>query len=209
VLERHRSLAAIEGGNIKGAAFLEFVRWFEAEYGLERLSAAVVSLPEPTRRALELDPASPRILSSRWYEAAAIHALLEALTGSAEPAERARMAEQGAAAIMRGTLRGLYRVLFDWLATPARYARFADRLWRAYYDAGEFTVEQIGETRAVATIRAWPSHHPFLCEMHRHAAAEIYREMGCEDVQVRREACVAAGTDTCRFVTTWRAASSG
>jgi hypothetical protein len=202
-----RSLAAVEGGSIKGAALLEFVRWFEADYGRERLTAAVRGLAQPVRRALELDSDATPILSSRWYEAAAIHALLDALTGSATPDERARMAEHGAAAIMGATLRGLYRVLFEWLATPARYARFADRLWRAYYDAGEFSVEQVGDARAIATIRAWPSHHPFLCEMHRYAAAEIYRAMGCEDVQVRREACIAAGTHTCRFVTTWRGAA--
>jgi hypothetical protein len=195
---------ALARGRVKGAAFLEFVRWYERDQGRERLIAAAAGLSPPFRDALELDRDGPRILSSHWYDARAIHALLDALVDSRDAAERSRMAEEGARAIMSATLRGLYRLLFDWLATPERYARFADRLWRSYYDSGELEVVQADPTRAVSTIRNWPSHHPLLCEMHRHAADEIYTAMGCDGVSVRRESCVSQGDPECRFVTTWR-----
>ena len=192
-------------GRIKGAAFREFVGWYEQELGRERLLALSREIPGEMRRALDLDPAreSLGILSSRWYAADAIHALLDAILAGIDADDRRDSIGRAADAVMRATLRGVYRILFEWLATPDRYARFADRLWRSYYDCGEMHVVQETPERAVCTIRDWHSHSPQLCDMNAAAAASIYRAMSCTGVTTQRTACVAQGASECRFVTTW------
>ena len=192
-------------GRIKGAAFREFVAWYEQELGRAQLLTLVRAIPDDLRRGLELDPdrESLGILSSRWYRADAIHALLDAVIAGIDPDQRRESIERAADAVMRATLRGVYRILFEWLATPDRYARFADRLWRSYYDSGEMHVVQETPERAVCTIRDWGSHSAQLCDMNAAAAGSIYRAMGCTEVVARRTSCVAQGADECRFVTTW------
>ncbi len=192
-------------GRIKGAAFREFVGWYEEELGRERLLALLREVPDDVRRALELDPAreSLGILSSRWYAADAIHALLDAVLAGIDPDHRRDSIGRAADAVMLRTLRGVYRILFEWLATPDRYARFADRLWRSYYDCGEMRVVQETPERALCTIHGWHSHSARLCDMNAAAAASIYRAMGCADVTTHRTACVDQGASECRFVTTW------
>lgn len=194
-----------EPGRIKGAAFREFVAFYEQELGRARLLALVERIPSAQRQALDLaaDRESLGILSSRWYEAASIHALLDAILAGLDPDHRRESIHRAADAVMQGTLRGVYRVLFEWLATPDRYARFADRLWRSYYDSGDMHVVQETPERAVCTIRAWASHSAQLCDMNAAAAGSIYRAMGCTDVVVARSHCVAQGASECRFVTTW------
>jgi hypothetical protein len=194
-------------GRIKGAAFGEFLAWYQREFGRERLAATTQVIPIHVRNELELDlnRESLGILSSRWYPSDSIQILLDVIFASIEATRRSEMMERAADAVMQATLKGVYRVLFTWLATPERYARFADRLWRSYYDSGVMQVEQSGPTRAVCTVRDWHSHHPRICDINRAAAASIYRAMGCDGVVTRRECCVSDGAAECRFVTTWAA----
>jgi hypothetical protein len=44
-------------GRIKGAAFREFVAWYEQELGRAQLLTLLRSIPDDLRRELELDPA--------------------------------------------------------------------------------------------------------------------------------------------------------
>lgn len=194
-----------DAGHVKGVALREFLVWLEQTHGRERMVAVAHGLPASARDALRLDDRLPSVgvLSSRWYPAAAIHALFDSVFAGLDASARAALVDRSADAVMAATLGGVYQVLFKWLATPERYARFADRLWRSYYDTGEMSVEQIGRHRAECTITDWRSHHPAACDMNRAAAAAIYRAMGCREVVVRRVACVAEGAAECRFVTTW------
>jgi hypothetical protein len=191
--------------HIKGSAFAEFVRWCEQEHGRDVLTAQLSTLSPQAREQLLLDPRgeSVGILASRWYDTTAIGELIDALTRDASPQERDQMAQKAAQVVMQRTLRGIYRTLFQWLATPERYARFADRLWRSYHDSGRMTVEQVAPNLAVCTITDWHGHHPFACTMCRASAEVIYREMNCRDVVCVRETCVGEGDELCRFVTRW------
>lgn len=201
-----RSLASAEvHGRLKGAAFAEFVRWYASEHGNDALAERIAVLPATLQLELGLDrnEATLGILASRWYDCRAIGVLLDAIVADAGREEYLALADGASAAIMRSTLRGVYRLLFEWLATPQRYARFCDRLWRSYHDTGTMQVEHDGPTRAICTIRAWSGHHPFVCAMCRSSAEVIYREMGCRNVHTERECCVAQGAESCRFVTQW------
>lgn len=192
-------------GRIKGAAFREFLIWYGRTRGDDALVRAATGI-EPKWRAL-LDESRPGlgVLASDWYPAGAVHALLDRMVASENQHERVRLAEDGARAVMSRTLRGLYRTLFDWIATPARYARFGPKLWNAYYDTGSFRIEMPTPNSAVCTISGWTSHHAFICDLNRGAALSIYENMGCHDVTVERVACVGSGAPHCRFVSKWTA----
>jgi len=191
-------------GRIKGAAFVEFLRFCEEHYGKERLDAAVLSIPAELRYPLSTKAPALGVLPSTWYAADTVHLLLDALLASVGLEERRRMAADISKAIMDATLRGVYRALFRVVATPERYARYASRLWTAYYDTGEFSIEMPDPKTAVATVRNWPSHHTFICELNRGAAEAIYTAMGLKNVTTIRAACIDGGAPICRFISRWQ-----
>ncbi|HMI93826.1 MAG TPA: hypothetical protein VK509_20775 [Polyangiales bacterium] len=193
-------------GRIKGAAFREFIAYYRTTYGAEGLAAVVTAMPPVHRRELDLRDAALGVLASEWYAAEVVHALLDEIArGKSEFALR-ELAAAASAAVMRATLRGLYRKLFEWMATPERYARYAPKLWGTYYDSGEVVVEFVpGELLATSTTRNWRSHHPLICELNRGASVEIYTAMGCRDVICDRAQCISRGDPHCRFLTRWRA----
>jgi len=188
-------------GRIKGAAFREFVAWYERTYGQRTLQ----ELARTLYAGGELDHEKPTLglLSSRWYSARTVHALLDTLVHEPDRDSRRALARQTAGAVLDGTIKGVYRMLFAWIATPERYARFAPALWDSYFDTGIFEVSEYAPGRTVAHVRDWRSHHPFLCEVNREAAVVLYRAMGCKNVKAERVACVDDGAPSCTFVTTW------
>lgn len=190
-------------GRIKGAAFREFVRFYATKYRGEALDATLARLPEALKASLNTEDAALGILTSQWYVASDVHALLDAIIAELDPFEQRKLADEGASAVMQATLQGVYKVLFSWMATPERYAAHAHRLWSRYYDCGSFEVEMQTPLKAVCTVSEWTTHHPFMCLLNRGAAEEIYTAMGCENVSTRRTACVGQGASECCFVTTW------
>jgi hypothetical protein len=197
-------------GRIKGAAFREFIAYYGATYGMAALVAAVEAMPAALRR--ELEPSDPTlgVLTSDWYPAEQVHALLDEIARGKSEAAIHELTVGASAAIMRSTLRGLYRVLFEWMATPERYARYGPKLWSTYYDSGEVTIElQPDGLSALAFIRNWRSHHPLICELNRGAGVEIYAAMGCREVTNERAQCVSRGDPHCRFITRWRQRAKG
>ena len=200
------TLSSPVSGRIKGAAFLEFLRWYEGQVGPERLRCIARAVPAvgdyelfPERRVLG-------VLASTWYPAELVHCLLDEIAGGLSPQDRGSLAMSGSQAVMDATLRGIYRTLFRWMASPQRYAKYAPKLWGAYYDSGRFSVTMPSNTEAVATIRDWATHHPLICDLNKGAAKAIYDAMGCADTSVERTACVANGDPECRFVTRWKSA---
>lgn len=192
-------------GRIKGAALAAFVRWYEQDRGKDELRSRITALPGTLVLELGLDEhdGALGILASRWYDCRAIGVLLDAIVSGLNEQEVARVADTAAQAVMQQTLRGVYRMLFEWLATPERYAKHCNRLWSSYHDTGTMRVEQPEPTTAVCTISGWSGHHAVVCAMCRASAEAIYREMGCSNVTTARELCVGAGDPTCTFVTRW------
>ena len=189
---------------IKGAAFREFLRFYGNTTSVAALREKASAVPSPLRAALELDAPVLGVVASTWYPAPLVHALLDEITRGMEPAAQHALASTAAQAVMDVTLRGFYKVLFQWMATPERYARYAPRLWQAYYDTGSFeVVPQADAHCAVATVRDWAAHHPFICELNRGASVAIYSAMGLTHVECDRIACVTRGQPECRFVTRW------
>jgi hypothetical protein len=191
-------------GHIKGAAIREFVIYCRAALGAEVLAAHVRAMPRALAQELEIEDAALGVLSSEWYRAELVHALLDQIVRDKSEAAVRELAAGASSAVMRATLRGLYRVLFQWMATPERYARYAPKLWASYYDSGETKVELTpGGMGAISTIRNWRSHHPLICELNRGAGVEIYTAMGCVEPQVESTRCISRGDPECQFVARW------
>lgn len=201
--------AQADVGRVRGSAFREFVRWYGIAVNVDRLRAAVASLPEEHQALLRPDDPALGVIASTWYPAPLVHRLIDELIAGFDPMTREQLARNAAAAVMDVTLEGVYRLLFRWMATPARYAKYASRLWASYYDSGEFMIVASVPGQATAVLRDWPSHHDFVCELNLRAATEIYKAMGCREVETVREACIGHGDSECRFVTRWTMADVG
>jgi hypothetical protein len=116
---------------------------------------------------------------------------------------RAEIATEASRAIMNRMLRGVYKTLFQLMATPARYQRFGPKLWAAYYDSGQFRIDMPDEKTAICMVSNWNAHHQFICDLNCAAAVPVYEMMGCKSARVLRTECVSLGSPRCEFVTNW------
>lgn len=194
------SKAAHSVAHVKGAAVLPLLDWYARRYGQERLQAAL----RGASGAL-IDTREPQfgILASGWYEAGAVHALLESLCASFTPEERESFAREGGRAIIEATLTGVYRWLFQAMMTPERYARNAHRLFGRFYDTGNFQKEILGPRHHRTHLTEWRAHHRIICEFFPATIEYIYSSMGLKGVRVRRSACIDDGATECTLETTW------
>src|SRR4051812_13994085 len=108
------------GGRIKGVAAREFVRWYGTVYGDESVQALAAALPEDFRRLV--DPRAPNLglISSEWYPAHGIHAVLDSMMAGRSPSQKAELAQKGAEAVIHETLHGVYKVFFEMMVSPER-----------------------------------------------------------------------------------------
>lgn len=198
-------LAKPAPGRIKGAAFREFLTWYVLRNGESALRAVADRMDPEWRAHLDPERTVLGVLASEWYPAALVHSLLDALTGGLSTDARAEMADQAARAIMNRMLRGVYKTLFQLMATPERYQRFGPKLWDAYYDTGSFRIEMPDDLTSICRISNWDAHHPFICDLNCASAPPVYELMGCKGARVIRTECVSQGSAHCEFVTSWTA----
>jgi|ERR1041385_957784 hypothetical protein len=192
-------------GRIKGAAFREFLSFYSLRYGEVSLADVTAKMDPEFHEYVDTSRPVLGVLASEWYPAAVVHSILDALTGHLSGEERTALADAGSRAIMNRMLRGVYKTLFQLMATPRRYQRFGPKLWDAYYDTGIFRVQMPDDLTSVCIITNWAAHHPFICDLNCAAAAPVYEMMGCKGVRVLRTECVSQGSKHCEFVTSWTA----
>jgi hypothetical protein len=192
-------IAAESKGRIKGTAFREFLVWYGTRYGRERIARAV-------QRHRQFDDASVDlgVLPNVWYPAPLVHALIDELTEGFTQDELAVMAQDAATEIMKKTLRGVYRAVFNLFVTPDRYRRHIDKLWSLHYDNGRPLIEVVGPGAHRVRYVDWAGHHPFVCTLNMSSAIPIYEAMGCRDVSWSRVSCTDAG-GTCESLVRWLA----
>jgi hypothetical protein len=114
------------------------------------------------------------------------------------------MARTLAKAVMNGTLRGVYGMLFSIMATPERYARHAPRLWSKFYDDGKVAVTVPTPTTMTAVVTEWKGHHPFLCSVVRFARVAALEAMGRTSVSSEWRCKSEVGGDECVTRLRWR-----
>ena len=132
-----------------------------------------------------------------------VHALLDELTQGYSDEQLDEIARDGAQAVMKSSLRGLYNAVFALLASPQRYSTHANTLWCMHYDSGRLEVEETAPREHTSKIRDWHSHHPLVCRLNTAAVAPIYEAMGCREVVTQRLECVAEGGTACVSRVRW------
>jgi hypothetical protein len=195
-----------EVGQIKGAPIVEFLRWYTSAYGRDALVGLLAGIELSPRVSLNLSYEHFGLLSSDWYPARAFHEVLDRVVARTPPERVAWLARESARAVIATTLKGIYRVLFSFMMSPARYAQNAQQLFGRYYRPGTFLKLPLGSRGHRTVIRDWPGHHPLLCEMIVYTGEYVYEAMGCRDVEMRRTGCISDGASECSFETTWSAA---
>jgi hypothetical protein len=191
-----------ETGRMKGAGIVHFLHWYVRRYGQARLRRTAEGMPPEHRVHFDIEDDALGVLSSTWYPAPAIHALLDGFIAD-HGDEHQTLAREGAKATIDATLKGVYRWLFETMMTPDRYGRNAQKLFSRYYEPGIMTKEPLGDSGHLSIVRDWPGHHRLLCDMLMHTAEYVYGALGCREVRTPRTACVSDGATDCRFEITW------
>ena len=190
-------------GNIKGAAFRQFIAWWEETQGPASLVTALeAARAQNLGKSLTTEREALGILPSTWYPAELVHALLDSLLKDVDHRTRQAMANEGADVVMKSTLSGVYKAVFSMLASPRLFATYIQRMWNMHYDSGIVTIEQepmLHRTRYID----WHSHHPFICQLNMASARPLYMAMGCTSVDVQPVGCVSQGADQCQFIVRW------
>lgn len=190
-------------GKIKGNTFREFLVWYESAHGADALSRAHAAVPAPYRGLLDGERRALGVLASSWYDARLVHVLLEELTRGRSETEVERFIDEGSRATLRAMMRGVQKVAFDLLVSPARLPRIINMLWGMTYDSGEIRVIPSGERCHESVTSGWRGHHPLVCRINMHATIPMYEAMGCRSVRYMRTSCVSDGKPDCRSLVRW------
>lgn len=190
---------------IKGAAFREFVAWYELHHhGSAVLRQTAERMPDALRALVRPDEPALGLIASRWYPAALAHTVMDGVSRGLDADARSALVRESTRAVVALMMRGVYRFLFESVASPALYARYIQRVWSQLHDTGERVITLDGPTSGDSWIRHWPGHHPMLCEITTETMAEAFRAMKCRDVAVRRLGCVSHGASECHARVEWR-----
>ena len=191
---------------IKGAAFLEILRWYAGAHGPERLFLAASKLPydlkryvtNPTQSTLGLLPGS-------WYPAELIAIVFREMVAGLPPNEMKQLAADAVKASVGNTLKGIYAPFIRLLVSPKMLAEHYQKIWRLYHNSGQFDVIVHGPTHQEFRLSGWPAHDPFLCLMNLHATRLILEMTGQKDVRGELSACVNRGDAYCAYSQRWKA----
>ncbi|MCA9609744.1 MAG: hypothetical protein KC619_29300 [Myxococcales bacterium] len=189
---------------VKGSALAYWLTWYAQHRDPAELGAIAARIP-PEERG-EIDPTSPTlgVISTAWYPAHAVGRILDGVTEGMSAKERAQLIEESTAAGVEQGIRGIFKLAFELLATPERYAKHIQRFWDQLHDTGTRRVEIVGPGEAISIIEDWPGHHPLLCTVTMETMAAVFRRMGLEDVEVMRVECVGAHDPRCKAIVRWR-----
>jgi hypothetical protein len=181
---------------VKGAVLREMIIWYVSRYGRVDADRVFRSVPPSEARLLHRSEPAFGIRTASWYPMSMIRPMLDAVSEGL-PDEGRQFAREANASVVPRMVRGLYRVFFDVVATPDRYARHVPRLWRRLHTTGERTMVIRRPGEAFSVVERWPGHHPLLCWTVIYTMAFVFEAMGYKSWEVERVACVAHGADRC------------
>lgn len=142
------------------------------------------------------------LLASQWYPSTLVHVILDGVAAGLTRDEQRLLAHEACHAVVPKLVRGMYRVMFDGIATPTLYARFVPRLWTQLHTTGSRTMQVSGAT-ADSVVSNWEGHHPLLCDVVIETMGELFRLMVHRPVTVERLECVSEGGSVCRSTLRW------
>src|SRR5262245_11119155 len=138
----HASVAAPssvrgEMPKIKGAAFLEVLKWYAANHGTERLRRAVQEMPDHLRHYVTR-PEDPTLglLAGTWYPSQLIALVFQEMVLGLSPAAMRQLAADAVKASVGTTLSGIYAGVLRLLVSPKMLADHYQKLWGLYHNTG-------------------------------------------------------------------------
>lgn len=170
---------AAKPARIKGLAFRSVIIEFQERYGPRELGGRAKRYHPELEAAFDLDEPGLGVIPNRWYSVDIICALSDAATRDMTPEEFEAFSTASADRIMADTVRGLYRLLFDWIATPARFVKYASRVWASYYDHGLLDMRVLEERRVEARITDWAGYTPLIFALTRKVILRMFENMDC------------------------------
>lgn len=182
---------------MKGAMLAEFLRWYSAHHDDAAIRALIDTDADAASLGLDSSRPSFGLVTSEWYPASLFHRIVDAGLGPFTTSERDKLMHNATDAVATTMLRGLYSVLFALVATPDRYSRHIQRAWSQLHDTGKREVLIVRPGEAASIIRAWPAHHPYLCQMVHETTRAVFSHMRVGAVSVERESCVVDGSPEC------------
>lgn len=188
---------------MKGAVLREFVDWYEARYGKDRMRALADRLPDDLRSELDPDEPIVRLLGASWYPARLSHLLLDTLTEGMSEAQIRTLARESTRHVVARGAGGIYGFVLRRLVTPEIYALSVPRLWRQLHSTGDREVTVTSAAAATSSVRRWSGHHPVLCTFTIETMCAVFEVMGKTDLRWERTACVSRGSKECVTLLTW------
>lgn len=193
-----------EAPKLKGAAFIEVLKWYGRKHGPERLRKIRQTLPAHLQPYItRVEEPTLGLLPGTWYDAELIRLVFQEMTRGLTPSATRQLAADAVKASVGTTLSGIYAGIIRALLSPTMLARHYQRIWRLYHNTGEFTVIIHSPTRHEFRLSDWPGHDSFICLMNLYATGLILEIIGVHNVSGQTIACVDRGDPYCSYLQTW------
>jgi hypothetical protein len=187
----------------KGAAIREMLLWHSNRYGHAATVALCDRVPQDLLGMLDLTKPGLGVLGASWYPISLTYPMLDRVLEQYGGEGR-----ELAAAVNRDLvpkmIRGIYRMVFQTVASPELYARHVPRLWRRLHTTGDRRMRIVEEGEALSVVENWPGHHPFMCWTAIYTMAYVFEAMGYKHWSVERTACVSHGAQRCETTLRYR-----
>jgi hypothetical protein len=174
----------------------ELLLWHDRRFGHEETARLASGLSPDALARVDTSQPALGILSATWYPMSVTHPMMDAVAarGGNEGREFAMQANRE---VVPRMIRGVYRTMFDVVASPENYARHVGRLWRRLHTTGERSMVLRAPGEAVSRIDGWTGHHPLACWLTIYTMAYVFDAMGYRHWTVERLTCVAHGGERC------------
>ncbi len=198
-----KEMPTARASHVKGTGLHALFDWYTRGHGQPQLLRFVAELPPDVQSRFDTRDERLGVLASEWYPAPLVHDLLDRLTAGLSDEQRAAAAWDMGQIAAEAALTGLYRLLFQAMMSPERYARHVQKMFSRYFDDGLIVKTPRGPRRHHTSIHDWGGHHPLLCSLCVSSSVYVYTALGCRDVTSRRLSCVTEGADHCAYDITW------
>jgi hypothetical protein len=197
--------ASRDSAKIKGAAFIEILKWYSATQNSTQLSQIARKL-SPRQRQYVTRPEEPTLglLPGTWYEAELVATVFREMTADLSPPAVRQLAEEAVRASVGTTLSGIYAGIIRMLVSPKMLADHYQKLWRLYHNTGEFKVQVLAPNKYEFRLSNWPVHDPFFCLMNFYATRLILELIGMKGVTGQQGGCVDRGDPHCSYIQSWK-----
>jgi predicted hydrocarbon binding protein len=186
---------SLSPGHVKGSMIRAHVQWAREQFGDERLSQLLASLPEAI--ASEVNAA----LASTWCSFESVVRLDREIARTARRDENTVMRELGrhSAELNLSTVYRAFR-----RDDIHEFFRRSTTLHRQFQDFCDSEYVQTAPTRGEVRLRAATCFSPIYCASAAGYYEQVIRLHGGGDPIVTETTCRCAGDDVCTYVMAWR-----